>query len=193
MGFLKDFFYEIFGNIFETSENSNLYPICPNCNTELESFLHQGAIVHNCQKCGGIWLSRSSFETTLDEPEKEAGEIPNEGFMTDHTFSRSTSSRSCPHCNSRMENYQFSYDSGIWIDACPNGHGIWLDPGELEIVRNIHIQMKKPSTPDEKYRLASAFLDGSTKTLQNLSTAEEAIRDEWHRRHSMWSSQTYKF
>ncbi len=37
-----------------------------------------------------------------------------------------------------MSNYQFEETSGTWIDACSDGHGVWLDAGELELLRRFH-------------------------------------------------------
>jgi hypothetical protein len=35
----------------------------------------------------------------------------------------------CPRCGASLEVQQMR---GVAVDACPKGHGIWLDQGELE-------------------------------------------------------------
>lgn len=32
-----------------------------------------------------------------------------------------------------MENFKFE-ETGVWIDGCSEGHGIWLDNGELRLI-----------------------------------------------------------
>ncbi|NDC23341.1 MAG: hypothetical protein EB078_06810 [Proteobacteria bacterium] len=34
-----------------------------------------------------------------------------------------------------MNALNYAYQSGVVIDTCPNGHGVWLDSGELEKVQ----------------------------------------------------------
>jgi Zn-finger nucleic acid-binding protein len=52
-----------------------------------------------------------------------------------HTFNRSSELRNCPVCSIKMDNTQFQYSSGIWIDSCPEGHGIWIDGGEMQLLK----------------------------------------------------------
>jgi len=37
----------------------------------------------------------------------------------------------CPACGGTLSRGVYGYDSGIIIDRCPNGCGVWLDAGEL--------------------------------------------------------------
>ena len=48
-----------------------------------------------------------------------------------------------------MDNYQFAYESGIWIDACPHGHGMWLDAGEFSMIRSFRSGEAPPPTPQQ--------------------------------------------
>jgi DNA repair exonuclease SbcCD ATPase subunit len=36
---------------------------------------------------------------------------------------------SCPRCGAHL---QITHMKGVAVDACPNGHGLWLDQQELE-------------------------------------------------------------
>ena len=40
----------------------------------------------------------------------------------------------CPKCGDQMQTFQYAVNSGVLLDRCPNRHGLWLDPGELEQV-----------------------------------------------------------
>lgn len=41
----------------------------------------------------------------------------------------------CPKCNSRLTALNYSYHTGVIIDRCPKGHGIWFDGDELEKIQ----------------------------------------------------------
>jgi len=38
---------------------------------------------------------------------------------------------SCPRCGSML---QITQMKGVAVDACPNGHGLWLDKTELDLI-----------------------------------------------------------
>ena len=50
-----------------------------------------------------------------------------------HTLAPSRIARSCPACSKSMDNFKFE-ETGVWVDACPDNHGIWLDRGELRLL-----------------------------------------------------------
>jgi Zn-finger nucleic acid-binding protein len=39
--------------------------------------------------------------------------------------------RLCPHCQAAMTEFNFAYDSNIFLDRCPRCRGIWTDPSEI--------------------------------------------------------------
>lgn len=47
------------------------------------------------------------------------------------TRAKSTGTAGCPRCGDALEVKQ---EHGIAVDACPRGHGIWLDQGELDLI-----------------------------------------------------------
>ena len=40
----------------------------------------------------------------------------------------------CPRCTKRLEERHFRT---LKVDVCPEGHGVWLDPGELEMILHL--------------------------------------------------------
>jgi len=62
-----------------------------------------------------------------------------------------------------MRNYDFR--NGVYLDSCPNGHGIWLDRGELEIVHRIR-QAAGELTREERQAMASAFAASTDKMIE---------------------------
>lgn len=109
-------------------------PVCPNCEVSLESQAIDEHSFGRCSTCHGLWLSEDVFGVLLDLPEEKVASLTGQ-FTAEHTLERSPQSRPCANCENAMDNYQFNYDSGIWLDACPGNHGIWLDEGELKLCR----------------------------------------------------------
>lgn len=70
-----------------------------------------------------------------------------------------------------MENYPFGYQSSIWVDGCPDGHGIWLDPGELSMIRAYQQSQRGPMSAEERVKMACAFLDGASTSRRNILDA----------------------
>lgn len=111
---------------------------CPRCSAALEPEILAGRTLHRCPDCRGVWLTRSSFQELARLAEqkaaatREALEAEGEADIA-YTFAPSRSPRACPTCGQAMENFQFE-STGIWLDACPLSHGLWLDAGELKLI-----------------------------------------------------------
>jgi Zn-finger nucleic acid-binding protein len=48
--------------------------------------------------------------------------------------------RLCPECRAAMKEFNFAYDSNIFLDKCPRCGGIWTDAGEILKVAG-HLKM----------------------------------------------------
>lgn len=146
-------------------------PVCPACSLELEARAVQESRIHVCPKCTGVWLDEDTFGTLLEEP-RESLEFLLVEATPEHTFDRSPRSRDCPSCDKLMDNYQFAYDSGIWLDACPSRHGIWLDGGELKLCWDCKHSQACPLQ----------LLGGATTERGDLQDIHGEIEKEWSAR-----------
>ncbi|MGE0494088.1 MAG: zf-TFIIB domain-containing protein [Vulcanimicrobiota bacterium] len=181
MGFFDSFLRLVFGPGSSHGKTTRDPPLCPSCNQALTP---NSEGVFCCPGCHGMWLPNESFQAYLAS-EQVTPEMGG-GGSAEHTYSRSASSRHCPACEERMDNYEFAYQSGIWVDACPQRHGVWLDAGELLMVRDYHRRtIGREATGEEKARMAMAFLDGAVatrsghlKSLREIRQQQEACR-EW--------------
>jgi hypothetical protein len=52
-----------------------------------------------------------------------------EKLRATHAQSTAAGTANCPRCGAALEIQQLK---GVAVDACPKGHGIWLDQGELD-------------------------------------------------------------
>jgi Zn-finger nucleic acid-binding protein len=106
---------------------------CPGCNQAMRPELYEGVSIDHCHQCGGTWLDHGEVEkvahnhsTSFDDDIKMKA-IEQKG--TDH---RSKQRVACPKCNNTMQTHQYLFNSGVYIDQCPNKHGFYFDNGELE-------------------------------------------------------------
>lgn len=112
---------------------------CIRCHQPLTLEQYEEVEIDRCGKCQGVWLDAkelakivgSAIETFPDSLvtktlEAKFGGVPKQEL---------DSVELCPKCSTEMKPINYSYESGIIIDSCPKGHGIWLDLHELEKVQ----------------------------------------------------------
>jgi len=62
--------------------------------------------------------------------------------------------RRCPICNTKMKKVIIGTGPEVLIDACPKGHGLWFDGGELGQVIKQLIDAE-PASDDKQGRVIS--------------------------------------
>ena len=103
---------------------------CPDCKAALVARQAGVAAFSECPRCGGLFLTRASFDAVVkdaatrararaldDGPERAA---PEHGFHY----------RPCPVCRKFMNRSNFGGGSGVIVDVC-GPHGAFLDRSEL--------------------------------------------------------------
>ena len=112
---------------------------CPRCSAALISRTYENTKMDRCPQCGGIWLDNANLQPILsmhdiqfspaiiEQTLKQAhAGIPNaevDALLT------------CPECLQNMHALNYNYNSGIIINVCSNGHGLWFDKDELAEVQ----------------------------------------------------------
>jgi len=104
---------------------------CPLGHGELHPDVREGVEVEMCVECGGEWLDPNELEAieaaTVSDPVVLSGMVEYQPYAGE---------RPCPVCKKSM--YGFDYRANpLQIDACPDGHGYWLDDGEATRVREL--------------------------------------------------------
>jgi len=126
---------------------------CPACGQDLKGVTIQGVTFDVCDDgCGGIWFDRFELEK-VDEPHEGLGE---ELLRRSPREPRAPSEEqlTCPRCSDRkMFRRFFSIKHQVEIDECPECAGIWLDAGELGIIRS------QFESEDERKRAATAYFE----------------------------------
>lgn len=105
---------------------------------ELEA---EGASLHGCVTCGGVWLDDASTQRVLRQ-------IAAQPYlaMADHASQRATivapvdASALCPHDGSEMGRKAMQ---GVDVDICAL-HGAWFDAGEVRALTALVEQHRRP-------------------------------------------------
>ncbi|OFZ00642.1 MAG: hypothetical protein A2070_07900 [Bdellovibrionales bacterium GWC1_52_8] len=112
---------------------------CPRCKTTLNQKNYEKVMIDYCTGCGGVWLDAGEIQTIVENQ----GEAFSKAQITATLQaakagippSEIESVENCPKCSSGMTPMNYNYSSGIVLDVCQQGHGIWFDQGELERVQ----------------------------------------------------------
>jgi len=112
---------------------------CPACQGELVETVYEDFPIYRCSKCGGYWVKG---DILTDIIEKRKIEIPDEALKEARNWKRKVAPNRkmkgnlvCPVCGRNLIRRNYAYDTGIVIDCCSLGCGIWLDAKELVAVQ----------------------------------------------------------
>ena|SRR5258708_5902143 len=110
---------------------------CPRDGTVLDTRVYEAKIeVDECGQCHGTWLDEGELEAIQSTVERdyraELGKQPDSvSGAIDADRQKKRGVIACPKCNAEMDVRAYGMGSQIVIDVCPEGHGMWLDAGEL--------------------------------------------------------------
>lgn len=115
---------------------------CPVCSAALRQEKFENLAFEVCSKCRGIWVAGDQFRALAVRVATEGDIRP----KTKLTFeprkvlqppARDTV-RLCPSCRQSMKEFNYAYDSNIFLDRCEQCRRIWMDPNEIiEIAAHI--------------------------------------------------------
>ncbi len=111
---------------------------CPRDGTELKARVYEADIeIDECPVCRGTFLDQGELEriqAAVEKDHREALAAPVDSVRAEMAAEREEALPlvDCPKCGKSMERRRYGLGSQTVIDACPEGHGLWLDRGELE-------------------------------------------------------------
>jgi uncharacterized protein len=109
---------------------------CPACDRVLTQLTVGKLTVDVCQGgCGGIWFDNFELRKVDDPQEFEGGALLHVG-RDENVVVDTDRRRKCPKCpNIVMMRHFFSEQRQVEVDECPGCGGVWLDDGELSMIR----------------------------------------------------------
>lgn len=102
------------------------------CQSDLIPFMVEDVQLDLCPMCKGFWFDSGELERCIEKPPRKISAAFGEVTMASTTEGMKGMKRKCPHCEAQMEKEK--YQGGVWIDRCPDGHGLWLDSGEMAAI-----------------------------------------------------------
>lgn len=108
---------------------------CPRCHNPLAHESYEGVTIDRCAVCHGAWLDEGELPQIVNtRTVKFPADLIKSTLAAAFagvTAPELHSIEKCPKCQTAMTAANFSYSSGVILDRCPKGHGVWLDGGEL--------------------------------------------------------------
>jgi len=111
---------------------------CPRDGSELKTRIYEADIeIDECPTCRGVFLDDGELERIQAAVEKDhtrEAALPVDSVRAEHEAEREEAQPrvDCLKCGTQMERRRYGLGSLTVIDVCPEGHGLWLDGGELQ-------------------------------------------------------------
>lgn len=92
---------------------------------------HAGVEVDLCSGCHGLWLDRSELATITGKPV----DLPESASTTVTSFK-------CPRCGAVLQERAYSGRADLLVECCAACGGIFLDQGEMVVIKELAKQSK---------------------------------------------------
>jgi Zn-finger nucleic acid-binding protein len=158
---------------------------CPIDGTPLKTHKFHSINVEECLQCGGIWFEEGELRKAKNETESELSWLDFDLWSDQETFTADWSSRKCPQCNKSMATISYG-ETGVAIDYCASGHGVWLDKGEFKaIIKALKAEVNSKTVSD--------YVTSSLDEAMELFTGDEGFISEWKDLLTVWRLLQYRF
>ena len=126
---------------------------CPRCQKTLESKTYEDVHIDACSNCNGAWLDEGEIVSIVEEREKSFSSENISKTVKGRSFTIPKAEKehdlNCPKCSGPMKSMVYGADSGIIIDRCAQGDGLWFDANELEKVQMYREHWEKEALKKE--------------------------------------------
>ncbi len=125
---------------------------CATCHDPMIVVEHEHVELDYCSNCAGVWFDSGEIELLL-----ETMGLDSTGLEALHLAEEAPSKEKkhkCPVCDRRMKKVALGHQPVTIIDACPEGHGLWFDSGEVGALI-AHLAAKQSGDDDSQERVIS--------------------------------------
>ncbi len=81
--------------------------------------------IDTCLSCSGIWLDAGELELLLENSPGQKTLLASLSMLEDMKEKK----RKCPICRKPMRKISCGTRQKIFLDKCPENHGLWFDRG----------------------------------------------------------------
>jgi uncharacterized protein len=131
--------------------------LCPRCHHKEMRLIHVNDVeLDFCDTCEGVWFDKDELEQVLRIGESDAAGTelaPSFDSDMERLETPGMGGLKCPRCGSDMFRYNYAVSSGILLDNCENGCGLWLDDGEIRKIFEYAIEADKELDPEVERKL----------------------------------------
>jgi Zn-finger nucleic acid-binding protein len=139
---------------------------CPKCHGPFADRLLNGVPIQACASCGGIWFDRERITAYLGQALERSGQPP--ALATLRAIERVPTDLVCPACHEKR--LMGIKPHGVKIEQCSGCHGVFLDPGEIDL-----LSLQSISDAVDRRQSASAPLRAPGGTKDGPSVASGII------------------
>ncbi|HUF37498.1 MAG TPA: zf-TFIIB domain-containing protein [Anaerolineales bacterium] len=144
---------------------------CPIDNTTLETRTVHDVQIKECPECRGLWFEAGELREAKDAADPDLRWLDFDLWSDHEVLTAEWSNRKCPVCRFTMMRIAYG-DTGVTVDYCQDGHGVWLDKGEFEAI--VAALENEVTTKD-----VSDYAGASLEEAQELITGDEGFLSEW--------------
>ncbi|HSR48421.1 MAG TPA: zf-TFIIB domain-containing protein [Anaerolineales bacterium] len=144
---------------------------CPVDGSSLESRAVESVQVEACVRCRGLWFQGEELRKAKDAAQPDLNWLDFDLWSEQDSFAVAWSVRTCPQCGEKMAGIAYG-TTGVTVDYCPTGHGIWLDNGEFENILNALDQ-------EAGRKDTSEYIAASLKEAKELLIGNEGLPSDW--------------
>ena len=157
---------------------------CPACGGTCAQELYEGVTIDVCEKCKGVWLDQGELKQIMTLRKKvfkpsEVEAVNRLCGVNGVPKQEEARKLSCPKCSTNpMSTQNYNYSSGVIVDRCPKGCGIWLDADELEKVQ-MHSELWQDKLEANRERFDNLCVqveDEADKMIKGMEQAVEPSR-----------------
>ncbi len=147
--------------------------ICPVCSKELKKVIAGSIEVDLCDDgCGGMWFDEFELRKFDDGQEMDADKLLNAKKSPDF-YADPNVPKACPKCDGQiMWRHFYDIKNKVQVDQCPHCSGVWLDAGELALIREQY------QTEEERDQAVNTYLSSYL-----TQTEEQLKQDSFARTH----------
>lgn len=151
---------------------------CPRCKAGLASKQYENMTIENCAQCGGIWLDKGELQPILTARDIHfSHELVEKTLKEAHCSIRKADVSdllACPKCADPMHALNYNYSSGVIINTCPNGHGVWFDKDELA---EVQIFMEHWDDDEQQNQAKWMAIQQKARTEETVKMEQEEAKE----------------